>query len=152
MYPLLYPPTDVAASSWSLRGSLYYAGTEVAWTADLDGDPPFEVVLPEGAFFDVWQRDWLSSVRIRLVGHGSDGSDTVVGAAVVHVVWPEDEALWLEQETATVEAPSGAWSLAEPARLAAAGTDSVLRNSSTTPRRSSRFGARVSTSRDRSTT
>ncbi|MEQ1564219.1 MAG: hypothetical protein ABMA64_01185 [Myxococcota bacterium] len=118
------PPEGARADSWRLVGKVLYGGRQVAWESDLVGAPPWEVALPaagsvEPALFDGWQRDWLSRVRITLVAltDGRATDDYPVEAA--WVVWPDGwTAVWLDEAARRIDAPNGAWSLAEQAKVA----------------------------------
>lgn len=110
--PWIRPPDGVVAPSWELHGVLRYGERRLTWTQVLTGEPPWEVVLPPELYFDGYQRDWLSSLHLRL--YPTDGLGALTRQLPVErlwVVWPDGAtAVWLDEAGRRVEAPNGAWS------------------------------------------
>jgi hypothetical protein len=109
--PWLALPKVDAAVSWRLEGTLFYGGKQVEWSWSAKGADPVEVVLPAEAYFDGYQRDWLSRVTVRIVGQDVEGRPVSEATSEeLFVVWPDGETpLWLDTTAAALEAPNGAW-------------------------------------------
>jgi hypothetical protein len=119
--PFVEAPAGVIAAGWSVTGKVIYGEAQVKWSTPLTGSPPWEIVLPQGAYFDGWQREWLS--RIRLVLYATDAAGNQLQELPVEpawVVWPDGQTpVWLDDAARRVEAPNGAWSFAAQATVPA---------------------------------
>jgi hypothetical protein len=110
--PWIAPPEGATAASWTLYGRVTFGGRHVRWTAELQGEPPWEVALPAEAYFDASQQGWVSRIQLTLVGRDAKGNARRdFGSEQAWVVWPDGETpIVLDKAARDVEAPNGAWS------------------------------------------